>query len=115
MGLRRTERSYHLLVTRYRIEILPAQDQPAHFLGLGISTVNPRSRDLALSLFHPSTTLTLPSTFINLVHFQTSIHQDSHSNLRISLFSHSTSQKCLPKLLRRSPPLVARPQLARHL
>jgi hypothetical protein len=83
--------------------------------GLGISTVNPRSRDLAISLFHSSTTLTLPSTFINLFHFQTPTHKNSHSNLRISRFSHPTSQKCLPKLLRRSPPPVARPQLARHL
>lgn len=61
-------------VTVTRIEILPAQRSTRPLSGLGISTVNPRSRDLALSLFHPSTTLTLPSTFINLFHFQTPIH-----------------------------------------
>jgi hypothetical protein len=61
-------------VTVTRIEILPATRSTRPLSGLGISTVNPRSRDLTLSLFHPSTTLTLPSTFINLFHLQTSIH-----------------------------------------
>ena len=70
--------------------------------GLGISTVHPRSRDLAISLFHSSTTLTLPSTFINLFHFQTPIHKDSHSNLRISRFSPDIS-KMPPKAAEKKP------------
>merc|ERR1712169_118037 len=51
----------------------------------------------------------LPLTLIKL-HQSLSSHPNYH--LRF-LRNHSIHQKCLQKLPRRSPPLVARPQLAR--
>merc|ERR1712000_432739 len=53
----------------------------------------------------------LPLTLIKL-HQSLSSHPNYH--LRF-LRNHSIHQKCLQKLPRRSPPLVARPQLARLL
>ncbi len=62
----------------------------------------------SLLFIHPTQ---LPLTLIKL-HQSLSSHPNYH--LRF-LRNHSIHQKCLQKLPRRSPPLVARPQLARLL
>src|ERR1700733_15103060 len=113
-GILRTERSFRLLLPLPVSKFCLRKINPPTFWAWYKYCQPSQSRSFHLSLpfIH---NFDSPSTFINLFHFQTPIHKNSHSNLRISRFSHPTSQKCLPKLLRRSPPPVARPQLARHL
>ena len=88
------------------------QDQPTHLRGaISIS----RSSTSRLLFFLPtSSTLTAPPyASINQSHL-TSNHLPFRRQLRFSRrFRIHNPQKCLPKLLRRSQPLVAKPQLVR--
>jgi hypothetical protein len=80
---------------------------------LGISTVHlctSRSRPPFLPSIH---------TFDSAIHVHPSLSSSSFNPLGFAFqsshfASQLTYQKCLPKPQRRSPPLVARPQLVRH-